>query len=295
MKYSTLLMVAAMTGVFSLTCIADPHSVAINNANTAANNTQLPPQRVLWNKQPIPLHIQRGQERIVHFPDDIRYWLPESIKHKVTVLAANGVLYIQAHDSFTATRIRVQGLTSRQIYLLDVSADDAEPENVARHSNSLIVMEADTVSNQAKHRSTTTAPTDWKIRLTRFAAQQLYAPERLLVGDRLIERMAVKTQPMALIRGGQLLAVPIAAWKGGGLFVTAIKLTNQTTQSLSFTLQEASTANHINLSRQLRGHWLTATVQHQNLKSTGDDADTTTLYLVSERPFSESLEAIHHG
>ena len=52
------------------------------------------PERVLWDKTPISVHIQLGEERIIHFPDDIRYWLPDSIQRKVTVLAANGVLYI---------------------------------------------------------------------------------------------------------------------------------------------------------------------------------------------------------
>ena len=38
------------------------------------------PERVLWDKRPIKVHIQQGQERIIHFPDDVRYWLPDSIK-----------------------------------------------------------------------------------------------------------------------------------------------------------------------------------------------------------------------
>ena len=42
---------------------------------------QLPAvERVVWDKRPIAVHIQRNQERIIHFPDDVRYWLHDSLK-----------------------------------------------------------------------------------------------------------------------------------------------------------------------------------------------------------------------
>jgi hypothetical protein len=50
------------------------------------------PGRILWDKRPIDLQLQINHERIIHFPDEVRYWLPDNIKHKVSVLAANGVL-----------------------------------------------------------------------------------------------------------------------------------------------------------------------------------------------------------
>jgi hypothetical protein len=39
----------------------------------------------------------------------------------------------------------------------------------------------------------------------------------------------------------------------------------------------------------MRGDWLTATLQHDRLGAMGDETDTTTLYLVSNRSFVESL------
>mgnify|MGYP005749427545 CR=1 FL=1 len=29
------------------------------------------PERVLWDKRPINVHLQVGNERIIHFPDDV--------------------------------------------------------------------------------------------------------------------------------------------------------------------------------------------------------------------------------
>ena len=45
-------------------------------------------ERVLWDKRPINVHLQVGSERIIHFPDNVRYWLPDTVKRHVSVLSA---------------------------------------------------------------------------------------------------------------------------------------------------------------------------------------------------------------
>ncbi len=245
------------------------------------------PERVVWEKKPITLHIQRGQERIIHFPDEIRYWLPDSLKNKVTALAANGVLYLQAHAEFPSIRIRVQGLNSQHIYLLDVYADDS-----VSVSDELIVLEADQVVNKADTTNPTTVEEDWRVRLTRYAAHQLYAPERLLQGNASIKRIAVNTTPFPLFRGIHLETTPIAAWQGGGLFVIAVKVVNQSQDQIAFGINRSDKRTVINLATQLRGHWLTATPQHLTLDGFGSDADSTVLYLISEQAFAESVDVL---
>jgi len=240
-------------------------------------------ERVLWDKRPIVVHIQRNHERIIHFPDDIRYWLPDQLQRKVTVLAANGVLYIRALESFSRTRIRVQGLHSQQIYLLDVMANDT-----AGIADELIVMTADTVINQAKDKTQKTVGQDWRVRLSRYAVQQLYAPERLLKGDSAIKRIPVVSQIIPLIRGGVIEAVPIASWQGGGLMVTAVRLKNKQMHPLVLQFTSSGEGNSVNLSQAIRGSWLTATLQHRWLGAMGQKDDTTTLYLVSAQSFVES-------
>ena len=80
------------------------------------------PERVLWDKRPINVHLQVGHERIIHFPSDVRYWLPDTVKRQVSALAASGVLYIRATEPFPTARIRIQGLKDQQIYLLNEAA-----------------------------------------------------------------------------------------------------------------------------------------------------------------------------
>jgi integrating conjugative element protein (TIGR03749 family) len=247
------------------------------------------PERILWDKRPITVHLQIGHERIIHFPDEIRFWLPDTIKHKVSALAANGVLYIRALEPFPGTRLRVQGLNDHQVYLLDVMANDSEVVN-----DEMIVMTQDSVRNRSKESSAVITTQDWRIRLTRYAAQQLYAPERLLGGDSEIKRFPLELfTAVPLIRGGLVEAVPIASWQGGGLTVTAIRLRNTSQGPLELLFDQPSSTQRLNLSNLIRGDWLTATVQHQRLGSTGNENDTTTLYLVSKQSFIESLHLLH--
>ena len=252
-------------------------------AVTATSDT---PERVLWEKRPINVQLQIGHERLIHFPDEMRYWLPDSIKHKVSVLAANGVLYIKALEHFPRTRIRVQGLSDQQVFLLDVIAGD-----VATDGNELIVITQESVRNLSKESTSYKTTEDWRIRLTRYAAKQLYAPERLAGGDSAIKRIPLElSTPVPLIRGGLVETVPIASWKGDGLTVTAVKVRNLSMQSLQLRFDKSNALPVLNLNDRLRGDWLTATLQHSYLGLAGSDNDTTTLYLVSHQSFLESLK-----
>tara|TARA_R110002124_G_scaffold5786_11_gene36345 strand:- start:27937 stop:28812 length:876 start_codon:yes stop_codon:yes gene_type:complete len=259
--------------------------LAINSAFADQSPTV---ERVVWDKRPIAVHIQRNQERIIHFPDDVRYWLPDSLKRKVSVVAANGVLYIRATESFPVTRIRVQGLIDQTIYLLDVTANDSESVG-----DELVVMKPEAVTNRAKDQTASRQTEDWRVRLTRYAAQQLYAPERLLRGDSQIKRIPIDTHhSVSLVRGQRVKAKPIAAWQGGGFTLTAIKLRNITEQNLHLVFDDGNKRNAIDLTYALRGSWLTAVTQHDFLGAAGKETDTTTLYLVSDRPFIESLGVV---
>ena len=243
------------------------------------------PERVLWEKRPIKVHIQTGQERIVHFPGEVRYWLPDNIKFKVSVIAANGVLYIKALEDFSSTRIRVQSLSDQQVYLLDISASDTQTV-----SDELIVMTRESVNNLSEENLSPQIAEDWRIRLTRYAAQQLYAPERLLSGDAAIKRIPLESSmTVPLIRGGLLEAEAIASWQGNSLTVTAVKLRNVSSQSLRLRFEPSDSPQTLDMSELIRGDWLTATLQHDSLGALGSKNDTTTLYLVSNRNFIESL------
>lgn len=246
------------------------------------------PERVVWDKHPIAVDLSVGEERLVHFTHEVRYWLPEYLSTALSVIAVNGVLYVTALREFDATRIRVQSLDNQTMYLLDVSAS---AEQVA--ATELIIMEPETTLNKAKTNDSIKPVFDWFIRLSRFAAQSLYAPERLLPSASDIYQMRL-TEPktIPLIRGGHIRATPLKSWRGGGYYLTAVKIQNQSQQQISIILQgihQKRDQRSLILSQDLRGDWLAVTPQHTTL-GTAHPEDTSTLYLLSKRPFRESLQ-----
>lgn len=231
-------------------------------------------ERVIWDQKPITVSLPVGKERIVHFPADVRYWLPDSLKPAVTVLSANGVLYIKAKRAFDKTRIRVQEIESSHVYLLDMQGVDG-----GSYPDELIVLKRDEIVSEAKSVPVQPAQQDWYARLTRLAAQHMYAPERLIEHDPEIHRVKLKSvDPVNLIRGGDIEAVPRGSWQGGGYYVTAVRLRNT-----------GKTERVIDPRTDIRGRWLVATLQHPFMSGAGTDEDRTCLYLISERRFEEVL------
>ena len=93
----------------------------------------------------------------------------------------------------------------RDSYLLDLSAS----KNIVT-TDELIVMDRDHVESQSTTEASEKPLFDWYVRLTRFAAQSLYAEERLLPAAKDITPVAVDNQtPVALVRGGDIEALPI--------------------------------------------------------------------------------------
>lgn len=245
-------------------------------------------KRVLWEKRPIPFALTVGKERIAHFPMEVRYWIPSSIEDALSILSVNGVLYLTALREFEKARIRVQSLNSQHMYLLDLSASDDET-----YTDELIVMDSEFVERKSASPREDAPQGDWFVRLTRFAALSLYAPERLMPTDSDITavRLAAST-PIALVRGGDIEAIPIKSWRGGGYYVTAVRLRNVSEHDIILAYSGSQVNRLLQrtvvLSEDIRGNWIAVTPQHASLEPAGHN-DITTIYLLSYHAFSESF------
>ena len=231
-------------------------------------------ERIEWKKAPIRLELVVGQEQRIEFPAAVKVGVPASVQGVLRTQGVNGMVYLLAHTSFGSNRLMVRELDSGRIYLLDVTATE---EGGPGHPIQIYVTgEQGSENGQATggHEPEQERP-DF-IQLTRFAAQQLYAPARLVKDQPGIVRVPVSRDPVDLYHGGAVEGVPLVAWRANGLYVTAVKLTNRTEEALTLD------------PRNLRGTWLTATFQHHRLFPKGDEADTTAVYLISARPFGVS-------
>ena len=167
----------------------------------------------------------------------------------------------------------VRGIDNGQVYLLDLAAV-AEGDG----SGPIEIYLLGEAPENGSEPTVTSGPSQYgHVTLTRFAAQQMYAPARLLQELSGVVRLPIKREPVALVRGDTVEAVPLVAWRAGDLYVTAAKLTNKTDRPQTLD------------PRTLRGRWLTAAFQHNRLHEAGSEADRTVVYLISDRPFAASL------
>ena len=232
------------------------------------------PERIEWKKAPIRLALTVGQEQRIEFPAAVKVGVPAAVQPRLRTQSVNGTVYLLAHAPLESNRLMVRELDSGRIYLFDVTVAEAGGPSHPIHITVADDRQSDTDSVAAN-----TNPGQEQlgyIQLTRFAAQQLYAPARLVRDQPGIVRVPVMRDPVDLLRGGTVEATPLVAWRAGGRYVTAVKLTNRT--------EHPQTLDP----RDLRGTWLTATFQHHRLFPKGDEADTTAVYLISARPFDVS-------
>ena len=259
------------------------------------------PERIVWRRTPVHIPLVTGQERLVHFTGSVSVGVPQSLTAVLRSQSINGTLYLLATRPFSKTRVLVRSESDGPIYAIDLSAQPSETTepgepNQPRLPEVHIILDhpagdgstspGDSRGNAADAngsdsllaitRRQSAAP--GYVALTRHAAQQLYAPARLLEIKPGVVRLPIADGSVALVRGGGIDASPVRSWKAGRLYITAVQLTN------------LGSAPVVLDPRQLRGAWLTATFQHNRLHRAGSDADATAVYLISDRPFAVALD-----
>ena len=232
------------------------------------------PERIEWKKAPIRLALTVGHEQRVEFPAAVKVGVPAAVQPRLRTQSINGTVYLLAHAPFESNRLMVRELDSGRIYLFDVTA---AKEGGPSHPLQIYVTDDQSPSKDTAATGDEVGQAQpGYIQLTRFAAQQLYAPTRLIKERPGIVRVPVTRAPVELLHGSTIEATPLVAWRASGLYLTAVKLTNRTAQAQTLD------------PRDLRGAWLTASFQHHRLLPKGDEADTTAVYLISARPFEVS-------
>lgn len=242
---------------------------------------------VRWDRTPIRLTLNVNQERLIQFPAPIQPGVPPSVAQKVRIQAIDDTVYITAQDNFDYERFQVRELESGRIYLLDLRAEKTtghvHPVRVVTSTGNDEAAQVGTTAAAQQRQPAPAAPSYGYMELTRYAAKQVYAPERLTDGMAGISRTPLSSSEgdELLVGGGAIVAVPLASWRasnnGNNLYVSAVRLTNTSREQMVLD------------PRRIRGHWRAATFQHTFLAPAGHSADTTTVYLISDRPYHEAV------
>lgn len=236
------------------------------------SDTQDGVNRVTFNRRPIPVSLQVGREKLISFPGPVVLHVPAGAESMIRLQTIGRTVYATALAPFGSVRIIAEDLErdGRQ-FPVDLIARQGTVS-----ASDEIEIHAPTVNATPPVQASTRAeaePTDI-VALTRYASQMLYAPSRLMPASSAIRQVPVKVAPVpGLYRGSEVITSPIAAWRSGTLYVTAVRVTNATASAMELDLD------------QLRGQWLAATAQHNRLGPRGSEADTTALYLVCDKPF----------
>lgn len=246
-----------------------------------------------WERMPLAVPLLVGQERVIFVDRNVRVGVPATLGDRLRVQSAGGAIYLRANEAIEPTRLQLQDADTGALILLDIAATPAREGQTALEPVRILEAQAPDkhygVSSDAldaadlafadgpprKPRETPVA-----VVLTRYAAQNLYAPLRTVESVSGIGRVNLRR---GLVLDTLLPTLPIqpkalAAWRLEDQWVTAVRLTNASTRWLDLD------------PRALQGDFVAATFQHPSLGPAGHSSDTTMLYLVTRgHGLAESL------
>jgi integrating conjugative element protein (TIGR03749 family) len=270
---------------------------------------------VEWQKRPIKIPLHVGEQRLVHFPDHVLFGRPKSLTDKLDVSSLQGTLYLTALEEFEPTQVKVRLNDSGDVVLLDLVAlqpngqpfdevlvsvpgseaganqssmlldgQSAPPDGNKQSANPSNGASAAAAENPLK--GTPFEPSTDEVmspeEMIQFAAREFYAPPRLRTTDPRMNRTSIDkdedtTDLFIDTSYGIFDATPVAAWiSPSGQYLTTIRLIN--------TKPYAVNVNPFHLNMQFNY----AAPQHIKLEQANVPGDTTMLYIITDRPFTES-------
>jgi integrating conjugative element protein (TIGR03749 family) len=268
-------LTAAVRGVCALLLIATVAIKAISPAQAV--------EILRWQRLPLPVSLIVGEERTVFIERNVRVGVPPNAS-SLRVQSAGGAIYLRASQPLSATRLQVQDVETGALILLDITATAAtggnspplEPVRIVYGNDPAQTDEASLASSEAQ------AGSPLAVLLTRYAAQNLYAPLRTVEPVAGITRVNIGAN-LNLALGTLMPSQPVkaqalASWRLADEWVTAVKITHTAGGWLELD------------PRLLQGDFLTATFQHLSIGPAGEAVDTTVAYIVTRgHGLAESL------
>jgi integrating conjugative element protein (TIGR03749 family) len=259
---------------------------------TFSSVTHAAPKRIIYTGNPlkITLGVGEDQERRITFPDSKLVWgdISDKLKNEglLKVEIINNNVYLTAIKPFKSTRNIFGKEGGSDVYLLDIKAVQQKVGNqrliIVKGEDRYAVADKDkkvvpeTVITALKQGAST--PTVGFTTLFKFAAREVYAPQRLRGGVSGIYRESINEKAIFhLLRDNQVLTTPVAAWRSGPLHITALSVRNMTDHSLTLD------------PRSIRGHWKAALFHYSRIAAKGLPQDNTTLYLISKASFADAI------
>ena len=241
-------------------------------------------RRVNWTGEPIKIELAVNKERRITFPSDIFVEYDKATDpglQRVRIQIVKNTAYLKATSAVPSSRLIIGEISSQKRYLLDVKA-----VKTSKHLPRVVV--EDGANSYAANPVSSTGSRGPMLRqgdrsagyvgLIRFAAKELYAPDRLRGTSKNITRTPVTRKRVHhIIRNHVADTRPVGGWKSNGLYVTALSVKNTSSQSLFLD------------PRNVRGAWKAVSFQNNRIEAKGKNGDQTAMYVVSDLPFSQAI------
>ena len=237
--------------------------LVVSHANATEASLQL-----AYEREPLTIELNVGEERIIEFNEPIELGLPPWLSAQLDVQNVEGSLYLTARHPFTAHRVVVEAVASQRLVLLDVAA--------RRASGKLPRIEIAVNGNLATDQS---EPPITVVQLVRYAAQQVYAPQRLIPFHPDIKRVRTTQLFADLYRHPQIESEAIATWKTDRYLILVLELRNLSDTAIDLKPEL------------LRGEWLTLGLTHRRLLPTNKRGATTVVFLVGREAELSNFQA----
>ncbi|QRK81796.1 TIGR03749 family integrating conjugative element protein [Pseudomonas granadensis] len=231
-----------------------------------------------WKRLPLAIPLFVGQERVIFIDRNVRVGVPAELGERLRVQSAAGTVYLRANETIEPTRLQLQDAVTGELILLDIMALESKPGQAPLEDVRVIAQASEAPSpatapaTKQSERETEPAPrTPIPVALTRYAAQNLYAPLRTVEPLPGVRRVNV-TKDLSLdllIPSLPVQAKALAAWRLDGYWVTAVHLSNLSPAPIDLD------------PRLLLGDFATATFQHLHLGPKGDPAEATVAYITT--------------
>lgn len=249
-------------------------------------------ETVVWRKTPIAVELVVGVEQLLILPTNAKVGLPPVLTNPnvFRTLVTGGAAYWTALEPFAPQRVQLR-LDSGEFLLFDVSARTlkAPPADVP----TLQVVLADREPLPTGPGVNAGDPLHGEanlFELLRYAAQSIYAPQRLIA-----PLPGVKKVPVGLA-GNQgrlydagrhpLVIQPYQAWSAGDFFVTVFVVTNEARHPVALDNRKVMHTSHAHRTG-VDPHFIASAFYTRSLpgRDTGITGDNrTTLFVVTDRP-----------
>lgn len=241
---------------------------------------------LVWKGDALFVPLPLAQEKRLIFPARVTVDIKSALTtDQLRIINDNKSIYLTALKDFSKTRLYITLQESGDVILVDILTEK-NASSASQHINIKQQPEDSTIGSAIDDGSSFLSEAISDVDLMRFAWTQLYAPERLLNDVPDYPRAAMHTQEFVadLIYGDKVIAHPDSAWKAGDYYVTAVSIQNKYPH-----------ITHLDIQQDLCGYWKTAMLYPLDILAPHGDreADSTTLFLISDKPFGEALGVCH--